>query len=132
MTAFTLQFHGVRGSLASPGVRHRRRRRQQLSCVDPTLRQLAAGADVLIYDAQYTPEEYPSRLRWGHSTFEAAAELARAAGVGTLVLFHHDPRRSDADVAALEARARERFASTVAAREGQRLEIAAGSLAEAA
>ncbi len=105
---------------------------EHFACVNPTLRQLAAGADVLIYDAQYTPEEYPSRLGWGHSTFEAAAELARAAGVGTLVLFHHDPKRSDADVAALELRARERFASTMAAREGQRLEIAAGSLAEAA
>ncbi|WP_428263761.1 MBL fold metallo-hydrolase [Haliangium sp.] len=92
-------------------------------CVDPTLRKLAAGADVLIYDAQYTPEEYsgqagPAKVGWGHSTFEAAAELARAAEVGQLVLFHHDPSRSDQAVADIEARAQILFTDTVAAREG--------------
>src|SRR5690606_1569120 len=90
--------------------------------------QLARGADVLIYDAQYTPEEYrgetcPSKVGWGHSTFEAACDLAEAAGVGTLALFHHDPRRSDGDVARIEDRARARFAGAVAAREGERLVV---------
>ena len=98
-------------------------------CVDPALRKLAEGADVLIYDAQYTPEEYSGaagapRVGWGHSTFEAAAELARAAGVGNLVLFHHDPGRSDAQVAAIEARARDLFPRTLAAREGAALDVA--------
>ena len=91
--------------------------------VDPALLALAEGADVLIYDAQYTPAEYagldgPSRVGWGHSTWEAATAAARAAGVGKLVLHHHDPTRSDADVAAIEAEVRHDFAHTRAAREG--------------
>ncbi|MBL9014716.1 MAG: MBL fold metallo-hydrolase [Myxococcales bacterium] len=91
---------------------------EHFACVDPTLKRLAAGADILIYDAQYTPEEYPSKVGWGHSTWLAGAELARAAGVPQLVLFHHDPNRSDAALAALEANARADLPGTVAAREG--------------
>jgi phosphoribosyl 1,2-cyclic phosphodiesterase len=91
---------------------------EHFACVDPTLKKLAAGADILIYDAQYTPAEYPSKVGWGHSTWQAGAELARAAGVPQLVLFHHDPGRTDAQLAALEAEARTCLPGTVAAREG--------------
>ncbi len=91
---------------------------EHFACVDPTLKKLAAGADILIYDAQYTPEEYPAKVGWGHSTWEAGAELARAAGVPQLVLFHHDPSRSDAALAALAAAAQAALPGTVAAREG--------------
>jgi phosphoribosyl 1,2-cyclic phosphodiesterase len=91
---------------------------EHFACVDPTLKKLAAGADILIYDAQYTPEEYPSKVGWGHSTWEAGAELARAAGVPQLVLFHHDPMRTDAQLDVLEAAARAALPGTVAAREG--------------
>src|SRR5262249_45731456 len=96
---------------------------EHYACVDPTLRQLAQGADVLIYDARYTPEQDRgdtgrSRVGWGHSTYAAATELAHAAGVAELVLFHHDPQRTDAEVADIEARARSLFAASVAAREG--------------
>lgn len=91
---------------------------EHFACVDPTLKKLAAGADILIYDAQYTPEEYPSKVGWGHSTWLAGAELARAAGVPQLVLFHHDPNRTDDKLAALEAQARAELPGTVAAREG--------------
>ncbi len=91
---------------------------EHYSCVDPTLKKLAAGADILIYDAQYTPAEYPSKVGWGHSTWAAGADLARAAGVPQLVLFHHDPDRSDVQVAAIEAEARSNLPGTIAAREG--------------
>jgi phosphoribosyl 1,2-cyclic phosphodiesterase len=91
---------------------------EHFACVDPTLRRLAAGADILIYDAQYTPEEYPSKVGWGHSTWQAGAELARAAGVAQLVLFHHDPNRTDAQLATIEAAAQAQLPGTVAAREG--------------
>jgi len=91
---------------------------EHFSCVDPTLEKLAAGADILIYDSQYTPDEYPARVGWGHSTWEAGAELARAAGVPQLVMFHHDPGRTDDQLAALEAQARAALPGTVAAREG--------------
>jgi phosphoribosyl 1,2-cyclic phosphodiesterase len=96
---------------------------EHYACVDPALRNLAEGADVLIYDAQYTPEEYKAKVGWGHSTYVAGAELARAAGVGTYVLYHHDPMRSDAGVADVEARARDLFASSVAAREGCSIDL---------
>ena len=65
------------------------------------------GAGLVIHDAQYTPEEYPSRKNWGHSTFEYAVELAAAAGVRQLVLTHHDPTHDDAFVEEIEKRARE-------------------------
>jgi phosphoribosyl 1,2-cyclic phosphodiesterase len=101
---------------------------EHYACVDPRLVALAQGADVLIYDAQYLPEEYagqtgPSRVGWGHSTFEAGAALARAAGVSKLVLFHHDPTRSDEGVALIEKRAREHFDDVLAAREGLTIDL---------
>jgi ribonuclease BN (tRNA processing enzyme) len=97
---------------------------EHYSCVDPQLRALAEGADVLIYDSQYVPEEYPAKLGWGHSTYVQGCELARSAGVGSYVLYHHDPMRSDAQVAAIEGRAQQLFASTLAAREGLELDLA--------
>ncbi len=104
---------------------------EHYACVDPQLLTLARHADVLIYDAQYTPEEYGGKVGWGHSTFLAATELARAAGVGRLVLFHHDPTRSDVMVCEIEARAREAFARTVAAREGETIDLGGGAAGRA-
>lgn len=91
---------------------------EHFACIDPTLKRLAAGADILIYDAQYTPDEYPGKVGWGHSTWQAGADLARAAGVPQLVLFHHDPGRTDAQLAAIEAEACAHLPGTIAAREG--------------
>ena len=96
---------------------------EHFACVDPNLARLCAGADVLIYDAQYTPEEYPGKVGWGHSTWEAAVALATTAGVRQLVLYHHDPRRSDDQVAAIEARAAAARPGTIAAREGAVLHV---------
>jgi ribonuclease BN (tRNA processing enzyme) len=58
--------------------------------------QLAAGVDLLIHDAQFTDEEYASRIGWGHSTYRQAFEFARRAGAKEVVLFHHDPSHDDA------------------------------------
>ncbi len=109
---------------------------EHYACVDPRLVSLARDADVLVYDAQYLPEEYagqvgPSRVGWGHSTYEAGAALAKAAGVKQLVLFHHDPTRTDEGVAVIEKLARERFGDVVAAREGMTIDLGAveGTLA---
>jgi phosphoribosyl 1,2-cyclic phosphodiesterase len=65
------------------------------------------GAKVLIHDSTYTTEEYDHHRGWGHSTFQDAVELALEAGVGTLVLFHHEPRRTDdqLDACLVECRA---------------------------
>ena len=86
--------------------------------IDRALVELARGADVLIYDAQYTSDEYAAKRGWGHSTAEEGARLAEAAGVGQLVLYHHDPTHDDWQVARIEAATRGRFPATVAAREG--------------
>ncbi len=105
---------------------------EHFACVDPTLKKLASGADILIYDAQYTPDEYPTKVGWGHSTWLAGVELARAAAVPQLVLFHHDPGRSDAQLAAIEAEARAALPGTVAAREGMVLNAGDAERAAAA
>lgn len=96
---------------------------EHYACVDPQLRSLCEGADVLIYDSQYTPDEYKGKVGWGHSTYVAGAELAKAAGVGCYVLFHHDPMRSDAGVDEIEAKARALYAPSVAAREGLEIDL---------
>jgi phosphoribosyl 1,2-cyclic phosphodiesterase len=56
---------------------------------------LAAGADLLIHDAQYLEAEYARRVGWGHSTLAHAVDLARIAGSRRIVPFHHDPAHSD-------------------------------------
>ena len=59
---------------------------------------LAAGADLLLHDAQYTADEYAARIGWGHSALEHAFAFASLAGVGHLVPFHHDPAHADSDL----------------------------------
>ncbi|MDX9788563.1 MAG: MBL fold metallo-hydrolase [Desulfobacterales bacterium] len=61
------------------------------------------GADMLIHDAQYSEEEYETDKRgWGHSSFEHAIATGTFAKVKKLYLFHHDPARSDKDLATVE------------------------------
>ena len=91
--------------------------------VDEKLVKLAQGASALIYDSQYTPEEYASKKGWGHSTFEEGAKIAKLAGVEKLVLFHHDPTQTDAAVRDKETRARAVFGDVIAAYEGLTLEV---------
>ena len=100
--------------------------------IDESLVELARGADVLIYDAMYTPDEYDGRVGccrrgWGHSTWVEGVRVARAARVDKLVLFHHDPTHGDDDVARIERAAAAELPGTIAAREG--LEIALASTA---
>lgn len=64
------------------------------------------GADLLIHDAEYLPEEYPQRRGWGHSHIEDVARLAREAGVAALGLFHHNQERSDTALDELVERCR--------------------------
>jgi ribonuclease BN (tRNA processing enzyme) len=85
---------------------------------DSILRDHAQGADVLIYDAQYSPEEYESKKGWGHSTWLEAARVARDAQVKQLILFHHDPGHDDQTVQRFVDHARRTFENTEAAREG--------------
>jgi len=86
--------------------------------IDAGIRAEAQGADVLIYDAQYTPEEQAAKRGWGHGTYTDATRAARQCGARQLVLFHHDPGRDDESMRALVAQARRDFENTEAAREG--------------
>lgn len=91
--------------------------------------ELARGVDLLIHDAQYTPEEYPSYVGWGHSSIEHTLAFAKAAGVRHLVPFHHDPSHTDATLDRLyeeiEKSQRLPFALTPAA-EGATFEVGRG------
>ncbi len=91
--------------------------------IDDKLVKLARNADLLIYDSQYTPEEYASKKGWGHSTFEEGVKLAKAAGARKLVLFHHDPGQNDGAVREKEKRAAALFEKVTAAHEGMVLDV---------
>ena len=70
------------------------------------VRELCTGADLLIHDAQYTPDEFTRKNNWGHCTVDFAVWVAVECGVKRLALFHHDPTRSDDQVDSLLDRAR--------------------------
>ncbi len=80
------------------------------------------ATDLLIHDATYTPEEYPSHTGWGHSTWQEAVDLAVEAGAKRLALFHHEPEHADATMDDIVARAREH-----AGRRGNALEVFAAA-----
>ncbi len=86
---------------------------------DKNVRKLAEGADVLIYDAQYLPEEYEADKRgWGHSHWREAINIVMESGAKELVLFHHDPDHSDECIDAVVTKAREYYPKVSAAAEG--------------
>src|SRR3546814_19842321 len=64
---------------------------------------LCDGVDLLIHDAQYTPEEFPPKATWGHCTAEYAVTVAKEAGAKRLALFHHDPPHDDATITGIPA-----------------------------
>ena len=84
---------------------------------------LAAGADLLIHDAQNTDAELPAKADFGHASVGYATALAEAAGVKKLVLFHHDPRRSDDAIDAMAAAQATSLVPVTAAGEGSVYEI---------
>lgn len=74
-----------------------------LGLVHEAALELADGADVLIHGAQYTRDELPARFDFGHAAADYGVTLAQRAGARRLVLFHHDPWRTDAQVAEMAA-----------------------------
>jgi phosphoribosyl 1,2-cyclic phosphodiesterase len=67
----------------------------------PTALALADGVDLLIHDAQYTAHELSTRAHWGHAAANYGVTLGEACNVGRVLLFHHDPSRTDDQVFAL-------------------------------
>lgn len=93
---------------------------------DARLIEFTRGADALVHDAQYSEADYngsDSKRGFGHSTPQMAAHIARRAGVGRLVLFHHDPHYGDEAVMELQRHGREGFPEVVSAREGLELRL---------
>ncbi len=88
---------------------------------------LAAGADLLLHDCQYTDNEYADRVGWGHSSLAQAMAFAGAVGVGRMVTFHHDPSHSDETLDRMLSEARRSSLSpfdVVPGVEGAALEVA--------
>jgi phosphoribosyl 1,2-cyclic phosphodiesterase len=88
---------------------------------DQKLVSFVRGADILVYDAMFTPEEYESgRQGWGHSTWLAGTKVAEEANIGTLYLSHFNPDHSDKQIDDIISLARKRFSQTYGAREGHK------------
>jgi ribonuclease BN (tRNA processing enzyme) len=89
----------------------------------PAAVALAAGANLLIHDAQHTAAELPRLAYLGHSAAEYAVGLARRCHAGTLVLFHHDPWRTDAEIDRIAAACGGAGVPVIAAFDGMALEV---------
>jgi phosphoribosyl 1,2-cyclic phosphodiesterase len=91
---------------------------------DKAVRKLAEGADILIYDAQYLPEEYQAHKRgWGHSHWREAVDIAMESGAQELVLFHHDPDHTDTCIDSIVKEARNYYPRVRAASEGMEMHL---------
>lgn len=90
---------------------------------DQNILGLIEGSDLVIYDSTYTEEEFPSKVGWGHSTWQEAVRLAKAANVKKLAIFHHDPEHDDAFMDKIADEAREAWSGAIVAKEGMVLEF---------
>jgi len=92
--------------------------------IDLRLASFAREADIFIYDAMFTPEEYESsRKGWGHSTWLEGTKLAKEAGVGKLYLSHFNPDHSDEQIDDFISLARKEFPQTYGAMEGFKISL---------
>lgn len=100
--------------------------------IDPQLLELAQGVDILIYDGQYTPQEYsphkfnlegPGKQGFGHSTPWEGIRAAKAAGAKKLVITHHDPLHDDNFLRDIESEIQKLMPAAILAREGMEIEL---------
>jgi phosphoribosyl 1,2-cyclic phosphodiesterase len=90
---------------------------------DENVLALIEGADLVIYDSTYTDDEFPSKVGWGHSTWQEGVRLARAADAKMLAIFHHDPDHEDGFMEQLEAESRSVWPGAIVARENMRINL---------
>ncbi|MCH2108035.1 MAG: MBL fold metallo-hydrolase [Polyangiaceae bacterium] len=90
---------------------------------DQNILGLIEGADLVVYDATYTDEEFPRYVGWGHSTWQEAIRLCRAADVKKLAIFHHDPEHDDEFMDQVAADARRTWSGAIVAKEGMEIEL---------
>ena len=86
--------------------------------LDKNVLELARNVDLMIYDCNYTDEEYPKHVGWGHSTWQHGVLLANAARAKLLAIFHHDPDHDDELLDRIGRDAKKQRADTVVAAEG--------------
>src|SRR5262249_20303617 len=91
--------------------------------LDPNIVKLSTDADVLIHEAQYTPEELRHKKGWGHSSWAQAIEAAKRAGGKQLALTHHDPDHNDEVLLRVEEECQKHVANVVLAREKMEIEF---------
>ena len=89
--------------------------------LDENILTLIEGTDLVIYDSTYTEEEFPSKIGWGHSTWNEGVKLCREAGAKSMAIFHHDPEHDDEFMAKLGEEAKAEWDGTFVAREGMEL-----------
>ena len=92
--------------------------------MDQNILGLIEGADLVIYDSTYTEEEFPSKIGWGHSTWNEGVKLCREAGAKSMAIFHHDPEHEDDFMAALGEEAKKEWSGNFVER--ARMEISYG------
>jgi phosphoribosyl 1,2-cyclic phosphodiesterase len=95
----------------------------QPGALDREILTLIEGADLFIYDATYTDQEYDKHKGFGHSTWQEGARLADAAGVKTYVVFHHDPAHDDEFMDVVAAAVEAERPGSVVAKEGMVLQV---------
>jgi phosphoribosyl 1,2-cyclic phosphodiesterase len=86
--------------------------------LDATILELIQGADLFIYDCTFSDERFAPKIGWGHSTWQEGVRLADAAGVKTLVVFHHDPEADDVAMDAVARAVADARPGSVVARDG--------------
>ena len=86
--------------------------------MDAQILRLVEGADIMVYDAMYTDDEFRQCQGYGHSTWEEGMRIAKRAGVRRFVAFHHDPNHDDAFMDKVAADIRQRCKESLVAREG--------------
>ena len=91
--------------------------------IDPNIVKLSTEADLLIHEAQYTPEELRHHKGWGHSSWEQAIEVAKRAGAKRLALTHHDPEHDDEFLRNVEDECQKQFPAAVFARDFMEIEF---------
>jgi phosphoribosyl 1,2-cyclic phosphodiesterase len=98
--------------------------------LDPNILGLIDGADLVLYDSTYTDAEYPTKVGWGHSTWQEGIRLCRAAGARRLGIFHHDPDHDDTFMRGIATEAKEAWKGAFVVREGRSVLLEAGSRGE--
>lgn len=91
--------------------------------LDERVVNLARNADILIHEAQYTPEELEKHKGWGHSSWMQAIEVARAANVQKLFITHHDPEHDDEFLDNIELECKKHFANVELAKDNLEVEL---------